>query len=102
MSNLEEIRAKIGDPAMLEQCAEECMELAHACLKMARKMRGENYTPKTEAEILENLKEEYVDVYLCMNSLHDLVFTQFSDFSDRYESKGRRWYDRVCGDKVDA
>ena len=26
----------IGTPAMLEQTAEECVELAHACMKLAR------------------------------------------------------------------
>ena len=33
---------KIGIPAMLEQTAEECVELAHACLKLARYYRNEN------------------------------------------------------------
>ena len=45
----------IGLPAVLEQTAEECAELNHACLKMARKLRGENYTPATWEEISENL-----------------------------------------------
>lgn len=31
----------IGEPAMLEQLAEECVELAHAALKLARVERGE-------------------------------------------------------------
>ena len=30
---------RIGKPAMLEQTAEECAELAHACLKEARRLR---------------------------------------------------------------
>ena len=37
----------IGLPAMLEQLAEECSELAQASLKYARLLRGENPTPKT-------------------------------------------------------
>ena len=41
---------RIGKPAMLEQTAEECAELAHACLKEARRLRGENPTPKTTPE----------------------------------------------------
>lgn len=39
---------EIGVPAMLEQCAEECTELAQACLKLARKIRNENPTPATK------------------------------------------------------
>ena len=31
----------IGEPALLEQTAEEAIELAHACLKLARKLRAE-------------------------------------------------------------
>lgn len=41
---------RIGLPALLEQTAEECTELAHACLKEARRLRGENPTPKTTPE----------------------------------------------------
>ena len=41
---------RIGLPATLEQTAEECAELAHACLKEARRMQGENPTPKTTHE----------------------------------------------------
>lgn len=37
----------VGKPAMFEQLAEEATELAQATLKMARKLRGENPTPKT-------------------------------------------------------
>lgn len=37
----------IGKAALLEQTAEEASELSQACLKMARKIRGENPTPKT-------------------------------------------------------
>ena len=41
---------KIGEPAMLEQLAEEAAELSHAALKLARIIRGENPTPVTEVE----------------------------------------------------
>ena len=49
---------------MLEQLAEECAELAHASLKLARKIRGENPTPKDIPELIENLEEESADVNL--------------------------------------
>ena len=57
---------EIGVPAMLEQLAEECAELAHASLKLARKIRGENPTPKDIPELIENLEEESADVNLCI------------------------------------
>ena len=61
---------KIGIPAMLEQTAEECVELAHACLKLARYYRNENKVyGKTEGEMLDNLAEEMADVELCTMEL---------------------------------
>ena len=66
---------KIGMPAMLELCAEECTELAHACLKLSRKMRDENPTPKSEEECTDALVEEIGDVLLCIDIIanSDLV-----------------------------
>lgn len=59
----------IGEAAMLEQTAEECSELAQACLKLARKIRNENPTPKSVDEIKENLAEEAADVLICLEEL---------------------------------
>ena len=60
---------RIGTPAMYEQLAEECTELAKAALKMARLIRGENPTPKTAEEITANLVEEVTDVAICASEL---------------------------------
>ncbi len=60
---------KIGLPAMLEQTAEECNELAKALLKKARKLRGENPTPLTMTEIDNDITEEYTDVIQCTREL---------------------------------
>ena len=59
----------IGTPAMLEQTAEECVELAHTCMKLARYLRGENKVYKTKEEIYSNLSEEIADVYICIDEL---------------------------------
>ena len=59
----------IGTPAMLEQTAEECVEMAHACLKLARHMRGENKVHKTIDEMYSNLSEEIADVSICVGEL---------------------------------
>ncbi len=62
----------IGIPATLEQTAEECAELAHACLKLARVLRSENPTPVTEVEAVGNLREELADVQICIDELSSL------------------------------
>lgn len=87
---------KIGVPALLEQTAEECCELAQACLKMARKLRDENPTPKSVEDIRDNLVEEMADVNLCLQLL-----TEYTDITNRYEmlliskEKKQRWEKRL-------
>ena len=49
-SYIKQIRELVPEAVLYEQLAEECNELAQACLKKARKLRGENYTPKTIEE----------------------------------------------------
>ena len=76
---------EIGKAAALEQLAEEATELAQAALKYARKLRGENPTPKTLEEIKANLIEEFTDVTLCADVLglqHDWMMK---------EQKFKRW-----------
>ena len=56
-----DITSEIGTPAVLEQTAEECVELAeaitsllrlaHACQKEARRLRGENPTQIGRAHV---------------------------------------------------
>ena len=60
---------RIGKPAMLEQTAEECAELAHACLKEARRLRGENPTPKTMPECWLAISEELTNLQICIEML---------------------------------
>ena len=64
-----DIIKEIGLSAVLEQLAEECAELGHAALKLARIIRGENPTPKTRAEAEAMLQEESTDVLLCLRLL---------------------------------
>lgn len=71
----DDVLEMIGTAALLEQLAEESAELAQAALKMARKLRNENPTPKTHADCVSNLQEEIADVELCISilpaALHD-------------------------------
>lgn len=50
--------------AMYEMMAEECCELAHACLKVARIVRGENPTPVKMREAKGRVIEEWSDLLL--------------------------------------
>lgn len=60
---------EIGEPAVLEQLAEECTELAHAALKLSRKLRGESPTPASEDMIRQDIMEEMADVQVCITVL---------------------------------
>ena len=60
---------QIGMTEMLNQTAEEASELSQACLKLSRKIRGINYTPKTKQELIDNLYEEIADVEICIEEL---------------------------------
>ena len=74
------IEKAIGTPAILEQTAEECVELAdavtallklaHACQKEARRLRGENPTPATEEECRAAIREEMADVSVCLGQMN--------------------------------
>lgn len=87
-----EVIRTLGEPALLEQLAEECSELAHAALKMARKERGENPTPKTLYECFKALIEEMADVQLCIwvvETSHGL------DLRCNCDAKRERWAKRI-------
>ena len=86
---------KIGIPALLEQTAEECTELAQACLKLARKMRGNNPTPKDVPELIENLEEEVADVEICIELLADDGIIDTATVIDISEAKEKRWMKRL-------
>lgn len=66
---VEAIKLIIPSAARYEQMAEECTELAQALLKMARKLRKENFTPKTYYEIKKSIIEEWTDVNICALTL---------------------------------
>jgi NTP pyrophosphatase (non-canonical NTP hydrolase) len=93
----------IGAPAALEQCAEECSELAQACLKLARKLRGENPTPKDESVLYASLEEEIADVYLCLEIIKEYIrqingddeYTCESKLDIIARSKHSRWLERL-------
>lgn len=82
------IMEEIGEPAVLEQLAEECSELSKAALKLARILREENPTPVTRAEARAALTEEKQDVMNCLY-VHGNVGLNYE--------KLRRWEDGITG-----
>lgn len=81
----------IGEAATYELLAEECIELAHAALKMARIKRKENPTPATEEKVKKSIVEEWMDVNICAEDL-ELPLNL-----DIYEEKTER-FKRRCAD----
>lgn len=85
-------KEEIGTAATYEMLAEECSELAQACLKYARILRGENPTPKTQVEVLNNIIEEYTDVRLVASDLgiiydNNIVKHKLLRFACRIDAK---------------
>lgn len=89
------ITEHIGVEALLEQTAEECTEMAHACLKMARKLRNENPTPMSLESCVEKLTEETADVILCANTLFELEVLDDEEVDKVIARKQVRWEDRI-------
>lgn len=83
----------IGEPAMLEQLAEECVELAHAALKLARRMRRENPTDKAFGECIEDLTEEVADVELV---LEEITWLNRDRIREIQVEKKARWLSRLA------
>lgn len=87
---------KIEESIIYEQLAEECSELAHISLKMARKLRGNNPTPMTKEEILEGLNEEIADVMLCIDILlEDRQIMSHESVESIMIEKRQRWIQRL-------
>lgn len=92
----------IGEEAVLEQIAEEAAELAQAALKLARKKRGINPTPKTEDECLCSLLEEMADLEVVMTEwLSNMPVGYVAQINSTMEYKFERWETRVHGEAED-
>ena len=89
---INKIREGIPLAAIYEQLAEEASELAQAALKKSRKLRGENYTPKSMEEIDKALEEEVTDVDLCLDVLN------LAGSSELRSKKLDRWINRNLKD----
>lgn len=90
---IEYVRSHLGQAALLEQLAEECAELGKAALKLARIYRGENPTPLSEDAAFYAVKEEAVDVELCMDVVQPC--TDVGVWKLMKKEKLDRWVDRL-------
>lgn len=80
---------------ILEQCAEEAAELAQACLKLSRKIRGNNPTPKKKQELISSLNEEMADVMISMNAIVNKGIIAHESVDSFMVSKYERWLERL-------
>lgn len=87
--NREKIKRAVPKAALYEQLAEECAELAQACIKMSRLLRKENPTSATYNDVYYALIEEFNDVALCAEMVELEVYPQ------RQEEKLKRWVKRL-------
>lgn len=92
----------IGLPAVLEQGAEECAELAHAVLKLSRIVRNENPTPSREGDVIKAIIEEYADLEVVMGELRRCGLINMAEVYEVMERKQRRWKERMEGRPVDG
>ena len=86
---------EIGLPATLEQCAEECSELAQQTLKLQRILRGENPTPANKDEVIHKCCEEAADVMVCIDALIEAGLFTHKELSSNMLQKTERWVTRV-------
>ena len=97
---LKYIADSLGTREILCQLAEEASELSQAALKLRRAIDGNNPTPKTRSECIDNLIEEHTDIELCLMVLFiNNSISELQDFSDEYnstlEKKLNRWLERL-------
>ena len=86
---------RIGIPAALEQCTEECLELGQACIKMARFLRKENPTPMTEKKIKDHIFDEVADVLNCLDVIHASGYFDWDEVLKHADKKAERWKERL-------
>lgn len=91
-----EIRQKVSEAALYEQLAEECVELAHAALKLARIKRRENPTPVSVEEAMGAVMEEYTDFRVVAYVL------EMGWDIEVFEQKLLRWHKRLVEVNKDA
>lgn len=101
--NLEEaqeyVKSHLDDRTKLEQLAEEAAELSQAALKLIRaKGMSDNATPIDKEKALDNVKEEIIDVLMCVKAcgfdFGDIGVMEVMENSPKW----LRWAERLKGE----
>ena len=96
MITLLDITNKMTEAALYEALAEECVELAHASLKIARIMRAESPTPLEAEKAKQNFIEEVADVRLTLDAVAVKDYNGEIHTEAAQAKKFRRWYERLA------
>lgn len=83
------VKDNLSEASLYEQMAEESAELAQACLKKARILRGENPTPISNRTADMEVLEEFTDVHVVASTLGLKVN------SGGFLYKMNRWAERI-------
>ena len=78
-----------GEHNVSRQLAEECCELAQACIKFQRTLDVPSDTPLTREEATLMLVEEFTDVLVCAAVLG------LTEDADMFDAKLERWKHRL-------
>ena len=87
--------------AKLEQFAEECGELAQACLKLIRAEGNGNPCRISKNEAMQQVIEEIADLYLAIDTIiYDLgkehaLSAIFNTIQSTYDLKKERWIEEI-------
>ena len=92
---IKDIYEEVGEPAALELVAEEAAELAQACLKLSRILRGENPTPVPEVLAAEKVMEEAADVQTALSVLSSAQWYDEDKVMYIQWKKSERWKERL-------
>ena len=95
MMRNEYIRQKVGVAEIMATLAEEAIELAKAALKYRRTLISGNPTNITQAQALEELREEIADVDLCLVIAGEDICEGTDEELLRMEAKRNRWIMRL-------
>ena len=92
---MKDIYEEVGEPAALELVAEEAAELAQACLKLSRILRGENPTPVPKVLAAEKVMEEAADVQTALSVLSSAQWYNEDKVIYIQWKKSERWKERL-------
>lgn len=99
----QQIFDRIGEPAALDQLAEEAAELSAAAAKLARVLRGDNPARASEENAYLAVVEEVADTFNAVDVLDVGLSPSRQLRRDAYERqpwKMTRWYKSLFGEEA--